>query len=69
MPPFRVVFKPSVERDLRRLPADAVHRVFTAASRLAENPFPRGAIKLKGAERFYRIRVGAYRIIYEAYTR
>jgi len=43
--------------------------VFTAASRLAENPFPRGAIKLKGAERFYRIRVGAYRIIYEAYTR
>ncbi|MEB3231684.1 MAG: type II toxin-antitoxin system RelE/ParE family toxin [Leptolyngbyaceae bacterium] len=32
---------------------------------LAENPRPRDALKLKGSENSYRIRVGDYRICYE----
>ena len=32
---------------------------------LVQEPFPSGAIELKGTEERYRIRVGAYRIIYE----
>jgi mRNA interferase RelE/StbE len=31
---------------------------------LARDPFPRGTVKLIGAENLYRIRVGNYRIIY-----
>lgn len=31
---------------------------------LADNPFPRQAVKLEGGEGFYRIRVGDYRIVY-----
>ncbi|MBI4415963.1 MAG: type II toxin-antitoxin system RelE/ParE family toxin [Euryarchaeota archaeon] len=61
-------FKPSVERDLRRLPRDVIRRVLVVAERLSENPFPRQAAKLSGAERLYRIRVGDYRIIYEVDT-
>ena len=69
MPPFRVLFKSSVERDLRRLDAGTVRRVLTAISRLADDPFPRGAAKLKGAERLHRLRVGDYRVIYEVDVR
>jgi mRNA interferase RelE/StbE len=65
VPPFKVQFKPSVERDLRRLAADVVRRVLAAADRLADDPFPRGAVKLKGAERLHRIRIGQYRVVYE----
>lgn len=32
---------------------------------LKDEPFPRQAIKLSGAERLYRLRVGEYRIVYE----
>lgn len=69
MPPFRVVFKPSVEKDLRRVPKDAVQRILKAFERLGDDPFPRQAVKLSGADRLYRIRVGQYRVIYEADTR
>ena len=65
MPPFKVVFKPSVERDLRHLAVDVARRVLAATELLADDPFPRGAVKLKGAERLHRIRIGGYRIIYE----
>lgn len=32
-----------------------------------EDPFPRGAIKIKGEENFFRVRVGKYRILYEVH--
>lgn len=65
MPPLSIEFKPSVEKDIRRLPKDVVRRVLERANRLRYDPFPRGAIKLQGAERLYRVRVGRYRIVYE----
>jgi mRNA interferase RelE/StbE len=33
--------------------------------RLAADPLPSQVVKLSGAERLYRIRVGDYRIVYE----
>ena len=56
--------KRSVEKDLRGLPAAASSRVLQQIEKLGSNPFPRGARKLTGAEHFYRVRVGDYRIIY-----
>ena len=69
MPPYRVLYKPSVERDLRRIPKEVLRRVLAAAEQLADDPFPRQASKLSGAERLYRVRVGAYRIVYEVATK
>jgi mRNA interferase RelE/StbE len=68
MPPYEVVFKPSVEKDLRPLPLSVIERVFTRIDALGNDPFPRQAVKLAGAEQLYRIRIGDYRIVYEVDT-
>ncbi len=65
---YKLVVKPSVEKDLRSLPKKSVARVFARIEELEADPLPRGAIKLSGAERLYRIRVGDYRVVYELDT-
>jgi mRNA interferase RelE/StbE len=65
MTSYNISFKPSVEKDLRPLPKSVVARVIGQIENLKTEPFPRQAIKLSGAERLYRIRVGDYRIVYE----
>lgn len=65
MASYSVKFKPSVERDLRSLPEAVVGRVSRRIEGLKSHPLPRLAVKLSGAERLYRIRVGEYRIVYE----
>ena len=64
MASYKVVFKPSVEKDLRPLPKSIVERVFRRIELLSSNPFPRQSMKLAGAEQLYRVRVGDYRIVY-----
>jgi mRNA interferase RelE/StbE len=62
---FRVEWKKSTKKDLRKLPAAAVDRIIDAVGDLAANPFPSGVEKLTGSEHTYRIRIGDYRVIYE----
>ena len=64
MASYNVVFKPSVERDLRSLPKTVVARILKQIEVLRKNPFPGHSVKLVGAEQLYRIRVGDYRIVY-----
>ena len=61
---YRLTFKKSVAKDLRRLPGKDVKRLLTRIEELAEEPRGEGCIKLAGLER-YRVRQGIYRIIYE----
>lgn len=65
MDSYSINFKPSVEKDLRRLPKALVARVMKRIEGLASEPFPRRAVRLSATERLYRIRVGDYRIVYE----
>ena len=65
MASYQIELKRSAEKDLRKLPKDVVKRVFIHIEALAEDPLPRQAVKLAGKERFFRLRVGDYRIIYE----
>jgi mRNA interferase RelE/StbE len=65
MDSYSVRFQPSVEKDLRRLSGDNLRRILMRVNALADDPLPRGAIKLAGADELYRIRVGDYRIVYE----
>lgn len=65
MASYSIVPKPSVEKDLRSLPKSKVARVLTQFGKLAEEPFPRQAVKLEAASDLFRIRVGDYRVIYE----
>lgn len=62
---FEIRFKRSAEKDLRRLDRQFVPRVVARIEALASDPFPRQSIKLSGTEGLYRVRLGAYRIIYE----
>ncbi len=61
---FEVVFKRSVAKDLRRLDRQDVQRILVRIEALADNPRPARAEKLSARER-YRVRQGAYRILYE----
>jgi len=65
MEPYEIAFQPSVEKDLRKLSTENCERVMVRIETLASDPFPTQAVKLKGTEGLYRVRVGDYRIIYE----
>ena len=62
---FRIEWKKSTRKDLRKLPATTVERIVQTVEDLAENPFPHGVEKLNGSQHAYRIRLGDYRIVYE----
>jgi mRNA interferase RelE/StbE len=64
MEPYKIVFKPSVEKDLRCLPHTVLTRVLSKIQQLQVNPISRESVKISGAEHFYRVRVGEYRVIY-----
>ena len=61
---YDLVFKKSVAKDLRVSPKQDVKRIMQRIRLLADDPRPVGCEKLSGKE-FYRVRQGAYRIIYE----
>jgi mRNA interferase RelE/StbE len=62
---FRIEWKKSTRKDLRKLPSLTVDKIIEAVEALTENPFPHSVEKLSGSEHAYRTRVGDYRIIYE----
>lgn len=64
MAKYNIVFKKSVAKDLRSIPASDVKRILKRINNLAENPRFAGCTKLSGQER-YRVRQGNYRILYE----
>lgn len=64
--PYTVRLERGAEQELRDLPKDILKRVDKKLQELADNPRPRGVVKLS-AGRFgegWRIRVGNYRILY-----
>ena len=61
MTSFKVVPKPSLEKDLRSLPKSVIIRIMKQIDELADDPLPRKAIKPEGGDDLY---VGDYRVIY-----
>ena len=64
MPRYKIEFRKSAEKDLRRLDSNTQTRIIRAISLLAANPRPSGCRKLVNARNAYRIRLGDYRVIY-----
>ncbi len=62
--PYKIVISSQVQKQLDDLPAPSWQRVKDAVDRLAAQPRPHGAIKMKGASEYWRIRAGDHRIIY-----
>jgi mRNA interferase RelE/StbE len=59
---YSLAFKPSAEKELRKLSRDAIPRVVTAIRAFAEEPRPHGCAKLS-ASQSWRIRSGDYRVV------
>ncbi|MBI2303258.1 MAG: type II toxin-antitoxin system RelE/ParE family toxin [Chloroflexi bacterium] len=62
---YRVEFKGSTERDLRRISPALIDNILKRIEALSDDPTPRQSVKLSGSERTCRLRVGDYRVIYE----
>lgn len=68
MASYRLEWRRSTKKDLRRIASADIPRIISAAEALAEDPFPPGCAKLSSSERSYRIRVGNYRILYDVHS-
>ena len=62
---FRVDFKRSAEKGLRKLEKKVVERIMVEIAALEINPEPKGSRKLQGAENLFRLQIGDYRVVYE----
>jgi mRNA interferase RelE/StbE len=61
---YSVAFKPSAEKELRKLRRDMIPAVVAAIRALGDEPRPHGCVKLS-ASQSWRIRIGDYRVIYD----
>lgn len=61
---FKVLWKHSAERELRKIEPKHISRIIKSIEGLTINPFPPGYLKLQTSEKLYRIRIGNYRVIY-----
>ena len=61
---YKIQWKPSAVKELRRLDRQVVPRIVKAVESLSSNPFPAGVRKLYSSEHSYRIKIGDYRVIY-----
>jgi mRNA interferase RelE/StbE len=59
----------AAQKDLDRLPPRDYRRIEAAIDRLAEEPRPRGARKLRGRSNALRLRVGEYRVIFAVFDK
>ena len=61
---YKIEWKHSATKELKRLPKPVIPKIIAAVEGLPENPRPKGSRKIIGAEHTYRIRIGDYRIVY-----
>jgi mRNA interferase RelE/StbE len=61
----QILLQPRARRDVGKLPNAVKERVARAIDGLVNDPRPPGVKKLQGDDNLWRIRVGAYRIVYE----
>jgi mRNA interferase RelE/StbE len=64
---YAIQFKPAALRQLEKLPRDVQKRIASRVHALRNDPFPAGCKKLLGEPDTWRVRVGDYRVIYQAH--
>ena len=62
---YDVWLERTAERDLKSLPSYVFQNIIRRIKPLANNPRPDGCRKISGSKNDWRIRMGAYRVIYE----
>ncbi|MHB1341796.1 MAG: type II toxin-antitoxin system RelE family toxin [Coriobacteriia bacterium] len=64
MTTYGIEFAPSADRQFRKLDAETRRRLAPVIDGLATDPRPQSAKRLSATEHLYRVRCGAYRIVY-----
>jgi mRNA interferase RelE/StbE len=64
---YEVRLRPAARRQLERLERPMQRRLLDALARLAEEPRPAGVKALQGLPGLLRLRVGAYRVLYQVH--
>jgi mRNA interferase RelE/StbE len=62
---YLVKFKPSADRQLRKIPPDQLRRIAAKIDSLAGDPRPPGVEVLEARERLFRVSTGDFGIIYQ----
>jgi mRNA interferase RelE/StbE len=62
---YKILYKKSVEKDLRKLATPQRKVIIAKIQALATDPHPNGVTKLRGSSDLFRIRHTDYRIIYQ----
>jgi mRNA interferase RelE/StbE len=62
---FRLEYKSSVKKELRKLPKTDRIVIIRKISLLKSNPVPENSTKIKGSQDLFRIRHGDYRVVYQ----
>lgn len=62
---YNLFFKASAKKELRKIPPPFLRKILSKIEMLSSEPRPFGVKLLKGENRYYRIRQGDYRIVYE----
>ncbi len=64
MASYRLLIKPSAAKEIEASPKKDRLRIIKRIQELSDNPRPPGCEKLSGQDDKYRVRQGAYRIVY-----
>jgi len=64
---YRIEWKKSAIKELKKLDKPIIPRILKLVETLAQDPHPPGSRKIIGARRTFRIRSGDYRIVYSVY--
>ena len=64
MAAYELMIRPSVKKDVKKIPDADLKKILERIEALREDPRPPGSVKLSGME-YYRIRQGDHRIVYE----
>jgi mRNA interferase RelE/StbE len=67
MASYKIEIKKSAQKEIRKLPLEIREKVVSIINQLYDDPVPTEAQKIKGSDNIYRIRQGAYRIVYRLY--
>ena len=65
MAEYRVELKRTAARELEDLEPSLARRLLASLQALTSEPRPRQSRKLTGSESSYRLRIGAYRVLYQ----
>ena len=62
---YSICFNGSVKKELRQISKPYLQKILSKIEELSDEPRPFGVKLLRGENRYYRVRQGDYRIIYD----